>query len=123
MNQTLPHPEEASLFAVLSLFSPDPEHRTEFQALVHDFLLSQARWQPGLQSVEMFTDEGGQQIVTLARWSSREAFEAFKQSESGRNVSEVALTLRPRVFFLHSEAFLAGEARQEEPAGLGMSRR
>lgn len=107
MTATEPEPS----FAVLTLFTSEPEHRDQFATLAHDVLISEARWQRGLHSVELFTDESGQHIVTLARWKDRATFEAFKQSEDGRHVAELGLTLHPNVLFLHPEAIIKGERR------------
>ena len=110
---TLP---EASSFVVLSLFTCEPEQRTEFVNLADDFLFSLVRFQEGLRSVELFTDESGQHIVTLARWKDRASFEAFKQSESGHEVTSFGLALRPKVLFLRPEAALPGESSAERVA-------
>jgi len=117
MSEPTTPPQEKPSFAVLSLFTSEPEHRAEFVTLAHDFLLSQVRWQAGLQSVELFTDESGEHIITLARWQDRAAFEAFKRSESGRQVTSFGLALRPQVFFLHPEASAAREPTLEERLG------
>ena len=110
MNELASLPKETSSFVVLSLFTCEPEQRTEFVNLADDFLFSQVRFQPGLLSVELFTDESGEHIVSLARWRDRGAFEAFKQSESGHEVTSFGLALRPKVLFLRPEAALPGES-------------
>lgn len=117
MSEPTSHPEEPFSFAVLSLFTCEPEHRAEFLELAHDFLASQVRWRQGLHSVELFSDEGGEHIVTLARWQDRAAFEAFKQSESGRQVTSFGLAFRPQVFFLQPMAVESREPALEERAG------
>ena len=114
MNELASLPQETSSFVVLSLFTCAPEQRTEFVNLADDFLFSQVRFQPGLLSVELLTDESGEHIVSLARWKDRAAFEAFKQSESGHEVTSFGLALRPKVFFLRPEAALPGESAPEE---------
>lgn len=116
MSESPSQPEEISSFVVLSLFTCEPEQRTEFVNLADDFLFSQVRFQPGLRSVELFTDESGEHIVSLARWKDRAAFEAFKQSESGHEVTSFGLALRPKVLFLRSEAVLPGESTAERVA-------
>ncbi len=118
MSPSPARPDEQSAFVVLSLFTSQPEHRGEFVTLVHDFLLSQPHWQPGLGSLELLIDESGKYIVTLARWQDRDAFEAFKQSESGRRFTGFGLSLHPQVFFLHPEAALTREDALEERLGL-----
>ncbi len=102
---TLPHKGSV---AVLTIFTVDPQHENRFTELAHDFLVSHARWQRGLNSIELFTDESGQRILTLARWKDRAWFEAFKQSDSGRHATELVLSLRPQVFFLQPAAFIEG---------------
>ncbi len=121
MSEPAPHPEEAFSFAVLSLFACDPQHCQELLTLMRDFVASQVRWQPGLHSVELFSDETGGHLLTLARWRDRDAFQAFKQSESGQHVTSFGLTLRPQVFFLRPEAAVTREPALEER--LGASRR
>ena len=103
MNEPALPPEERS-FIVLSLFTCEPEQRPRFLELAQDFLVSQVRFQPDLRSIELFADESGEHIVSLARWKDRAAFEAFKQSPSGHEVTSVGLALRPKVFFLQAEA-------------------
>lgn len=110
-------PEKAFSFAVLSLFTCDAANRAEFLNVARDFLASQVRWQEGLHSVDLFSDESGEHIITLARWRDRSAFEAFKQSESGRHVTSFGLALRPQVFFLQPEAAMAREPALEERLG------
>lgn len=117
MSDPTTHPQPASGFAVLTLFTSEPEHRAEFLTLAHDFLLSQMRWQSGLLAIELFTDESGEHIVTLAHWKDRATFEAFKQSESGSQVNRFGLALRPKVFFLQPEASLTREPALEERLG------
>lgn len=94
----------AGAFAVLTVYNSEPEHRQEFVALIHEFASTQALLQSGLIGFDIFTDEGERQIVTLARWKDRVAFEAFKRSESGIRASEMALVLKPTVYFLHPAA-------------------
>lgn len=110
--------QPTSSFAVLSLFNVEPEHREEFTTLVHDFLQSQARWQAGLCSAELFVEESGQHLVTLVHWQDRDAFEAFKQSQQGRQVSDFGLALRPKVLFLHPEGSVTREPALEERLGV-----
>ena len=114
MNDLSIEPEETSSFVVLSLFTCEPEQRTEFVNLADDFLFSQVRFQEGLRSVELFTDESGHHIVSLARWKDRASFEAFKQSESGHEVTSFGLALRPKVLFLRPEAALPGDSAPVE---------
>jgi quinol monooxygenase YgiN len=78
--------------------------------LIHDFANAQAMTRPGLCSFDIFTDEGEQHIVTLARWKDRAAFEEYKRSESGVRASQMALVLNPMVYFLRPEATLADAA-------------
>ncbi|HUK87709.1 MAG TPA: antibiotic biosynthesis monooxygenase family protein [Terriglobales bacterium] len=111
MKSLTSHEAEAA-FAVLSLFTSGPEHRQEFVTLARDFLASRMRWQEGLHSVELFSDESGEHIVILARWQDRAAFEAFKQSPSGREVTSFGLALRPKVLFLRPEASFSREAER-----------
>jgi heme-degrading monooxygenase HmoA len=118
MSEPTAHPEEHASFVVLSVFTCEPKHRAEFVSLAHDFLMSQVRWQSGLCSVELFTDESGERFVTLARWQDRASFEAFKQSESGRHLTSFGLSLRPQVFFLQPEAALVPEEALEERLGV-----
>ncbi len=96
-------------FIVLSVFTTAPELRGRFVSLIEEFAATQARLQPGICSVELFTDEGSEHIITLARWKDRDSFEGFKQSESGAQASQVALTLRPKVYFLRVENELTRE--------------
>ncbi|HYX70977.1 MAG TPA: antibiotic biosynthesis monooxygenase family protein [Terriglobales bacterium] len=114
MNEPATLPQETSSFVVLSLFTCEPEQRTQFVNLADDFLFSQVRFQAGLRSVELFTDESGEHIVSLARWKDRASFEAFKQSESGHEVTSFGLALRPKVLFLRAEAVLPGESSPAE---------
>jgi quinol monooxygenase YgiN len=100
-------PAEQPSFAVLTVYTSSPEHRQEFVTLIHDFARALAMTHPGLCAFDMFTDETNQHIVTLARWRDRSAFEEFKRSESGIQGSQVALVLKPTVYFLHPEATLA----------------
>lgn len=94
------------LFVVLSVYNCSPEHRQKYVALMQEFVETQALVRSGLCSFDLFTDEDGQRIVTLARWRDRAAFEEFRQSETGRNAAEVGLVLRPTVYFLRPESAL-----------------
>ncbi len=94
-------------FVVLSVYNSSPELRQRFVDLMKEFVETQALVRSGLCSFDIFTDEDGERIVTLARWRDRKAFEDFKQSESGRSAAEVGLVLRPAVYFLRPEAGLA----------------
>jgi quinol monooxygenase YgiN len=98
----------ASPFIVLSVFTSVPEFRDSFVNLIEEFAASQTRLQPGICSLELFTDESSEHIVTLARWKDRASFEAFKQSQTGAHASEVARTLTPKVYFLRQETVFAG---------------
>jgi heme-degrading monooxygenase HmoA len=104
-------PPEETQFIVLSLFTCAPEQRRELLNLAEDFLYSQLRFQPDLRSIELLADESGEHIVTLARWKDRAAFEAFKRSAAGLEVNSYGLAMRPKVFFLSTEAFLREESR------------
>lgn len=94
-------------FVVLTVFTSSPEHRQPFVTLIHDFAQAQSLALPGLDSFDLFTDEGEQHIVTLTRWKDRASFEEFKRSDSGRRASEIALVLNPVIYFLHPEASVA----------------
>lgn len=96
--------DEQPSFVVLSVYNSSPELRQKFVELMQEFVETQALVRPGLCSFDIFTDEGGGRIVTLARWRDRKAFEDFKQSEVGRDAAEVGLVLRPTVYFLRPEA-------------------
>lgn len=100
-------PAEQPSFAVLTVFTSSPEHRQDFVTLIHDFASAQAMTHPGLCAFDIFTDESNQHIVTLARWRDRSTFEEFKRSESGVHASQLALVLKPTVYFLRPEATLA----------------
>ncbi len=102
------HSDEQPSFVVLSVYNSSPELRQKFVRLMQDFAATQALVRPGLCSFDVFTDEDGERIVTLARWRDRKAFEEFKQSESGRDAAQVGLVLRPTVYFLRPETRLAG---------------
>ena len=106
MNETTHKPGAAFSFAVLSLFYTGPERRGEYLRLLHNFVVTTFRGQLGLDSVELFTDESDGHIVMLSRWRERTAYEAFKQSASGRQWSEWGLTLQPKAYFLRSEVLL-----------------
>ena len=99
--------DEQPSFVVLSVYNSSPELRQRFVELMHEFAETQALVRPGLYAFDIFTDEGGERIVTLARWRDRKAFEDFKQSEVGRDAAEVGLVLRPTVYFLRPAATLA----------------
>lgn len=98
---------EQPAFVVLSVYNCSPELRQKYVELMQEFVETQVLMQPGLCAFDLFTDEGGERIVTLARWRDRKAFEDFKQSETGRGAAEVGLVLRPTVYFLHPETTLA----------------
>lgn len=91
-------------FLVLTVFTSSPEHRQQFVELIHDFATAQAMSHPGLAAFDIFTDEGEQHIVTIARWKDRSAFEAFKGSVSSIRASAIARVLTPVVYFLRPEA-------------------
>lgn len=95
-------------FVVLTVYTSAPEHRLEFVALIHEFASTQALLHRGLLTFEIFTDEAEAHIVTLARWTDRAAFEEFKRSEV--RASELALALKPVIYFLHPEATVAEAA-------------
>lgn len=103
------HAPEKPSFAVLSTFTSAPELRQKFVALMSEFIETGIWLQPGLHSVEVFTDETGGQIVTLVKWQDRASFERFKQSEAGRNAATFGLALQPRVQFLRPEGAFAKE--------------
>ncbi len=100
-------PPAAQPFVVLTIYTSSAEHRPEFVTLMRDFASSQALLHPGLFSLDILTDEGQTHIVTVARWRDRSAFEEFKRSESGIRASQLALVLKPTVYFLHPEATVA----------------
>lgn len=98
---------EVQPFVVLNVFTSAPEHRQAFVTLIRDFANAQALMHPELCAFEIFTDEGNEHIITLARWRDRAAFEEFKRSEAGMRASETALVLKPTIYFLHPEGTLA----------------
>ena len=98
---------EQPSFVVLSVYNCSPELRQKYVELMQEFVETQVLVRPGLCAFDLFTDEGGERIVTLARWRDRKAFEEFKQSEVGRDAAEVGLVLRPTVYFLRPETTLA----------------
>jgi heme-degrading monooxygenase HmoA len=100
---------ESPTFVVLSIFTSTPELRQKFVELMREFIDTQVRLQPGAHSVEIFADESGSQIITLARWKDRASFEAFKRSESGQNATAYGLVLQPKVAFLQPEGSFAKE--------------
>ncbi len=104
-------------FVVLTVYTSSPEHRQEFVGLIQDFASTQALLQPGLETLDIFTDEGTTHIVTLARWRDRTAFEEFKRSATGIRASEMALVLKPTVYFLHPEAVVAEDAARLRRVG------
>lgn len=97
-------------FVVLTVYNSEPEHRLEFVTLIRDFANMQALVRPELCAFDIFTDEGERHIITLARWKDRTAFEEFKRSESGIRASELALVLKPTVYFLHPQATVEATA-------------
>lgn len=104
-------------FVVLTVYTSSPEHRQEFVSLIHDFASTQALLQPGLKTFDIFTDEGSTHIVTLTRWRDRTAFEEYKRSESGIRASELALVLKPTVYFLHPEAVVTEDEARLQRVG------
>lgn len=97
---------QAPTFIVLTVYTSSPEHRQQFVDLIHDFASAQALSHPGLCSFEIFTEEGEQHIVTLARWKDRASFEAFKASGSSIRAAAIARVLSPVAYFLRPEAAL-----------------
>lgn len=111
------HRSNHESFIVLSVFTSAPELRGRFVNLIDEFATTHTRLEPGICSVELFTDEGSEHIVTLVRWKDRESFEQFKRSDSGVQASQVALTLRPKIYFLRMEHKITRERLR--PAQVG----
>jgi quinol monooxygenase YgiN len=104
-------------FVVLTVYTSSPEHRQEFVSLMQDFVSTQALLQPGLETFDIFTDEGTTHIITLARWRDRTAFEGYKRSKGGIRASEMALVLKPTVYFLHPEATVSEKEARLQRVG------
>ncbi len=96
-------PPAGEPFAVLTIYTSTPEHRQEFVTLIQDFAATQTLLESGFCGFDIFTDEEETHIVTLARWKDRSAFEEFKRSGSGMRASQIALALKPTVYFLHPQ--------------------
>ena len=90
-------------FTVLTTYSPDEFGGiAALAARALEYARTAQSRHEGFLGFRVFTAEDGASLVTLADWVSRDAFEAFRVSDEGRDLVAEAVVHHPKIVFLIS---------------------
>jgi heme-degrading monooxygenase HmoA len=86
-------------FVVIDAVRAQPDTVPGIIADVHRLGLDVLRFQSGFRSARLLVAEDESEVKLIVEWASRDDFNAFRESEAGRQVIEGAGPLHPHINF------------------------
>lgn len=89
-------------FTVLLEHECHPGESERFAHELADFVEARMRHHPGFLSSLIYLSEDARKVVELYQWARGEDWEAYRDSEDGREATERLAGRRPKIEFLES---------------------